>query len=63
MIGSPGHVAGELLKMMAGLDMVHVPYRSAGLALTDLLSGQVQVGFPSMPSAIEYVRASCAPLR
>ena len=56
-------MAGELLKMMAGLDMVHVPYRSAGLALTDLLSGQVQVGFPSMPSAIEYVRASCAPLR
>jgi tripartite-type tricarboxylate transporter receptor subunit TctC len=56
-IGSPGHVAGELLKMMAGVDMVHVPYRSAGLALTDLLAGQVQVGFPSLPSAIEYVRA------
>jgi tripartite-type tricarboxylate transporter receptor subunit TctC len=42
---------------MAGIDMVHVPYRSAGLALTDLLAGQVQVGFPSLPSAIEYVRA------
>ena len=56
-IGSPGHVAGELFKMMAGVDMVHVPYRSAGLALTDLLAGQVQVGFPSLPSAIEYVRA------
>jgi tripartite-type tricarboxylate transporter receptor subunit TctC len=56
-IGSPGHVAGELLKMMAGVDMVHVPYRSAGLALTDLLAGQVQVGFPSLPSAIEYVRS------
>jgi len=56
-IGSPGHVAGELLKMMAGIDMVHVPYRSAGLALTDLLAGQVQVGFPSLPSAIGYVRA------
>jgi len=55
-IGSPAHVAGELLKMMAGIDMVHVPYRSAGLALTDLLAGQVQVGFPSMPSAIEYAR-------
>jgi len=55
-IGSPGHVAGELLKMMAGIDMVHVPYRSAGLALTDLLAGQVQVGFPSLPSAIEYAR-------
>jgi tripartite-type tricarboxylate transporter receptor subunit TctC len=45
-VGSPGHVAGELLKMMAGIDMVHVPYRIAGLALTDLLAGQVQVGFP-----------------
>jgi tripartite-type tricarboxylate transporter receptor subunit TctC len=56
-IGSPGHVAGELFKMMAGVDMVHVPYRSAGLALTDLLAGQVQVGFPSMPSSIEYIRA------
>jgi len=55
-VGSPGHVAGELLKMMAGVEMVHVPYRSAGLALTDLLAGQVQVGFPSLPSAIEYVR-------
>jgi tripartite-type tricarboxylate transporter receptor subunit TctC len=56
-IGSPGHVAGELFKMMAGVDMVHVPYRSAGLALIDLLAGQVQVGFPSMPSSIEYIRA------
>src|SRR5262249_24384339 len=43
--------------MMAGIEMVHVPYRSAGRALTDLLAGQVQVGFPSLPSAIEYVRA------
>jgi tripartite-type tricarboxylate transporter receptor subunit TctC len=56
-VGSPGHVSGELLKMMAGIEMVHVPYRSAGLALTDLLAGQVQVGFPSLPSAIGYVRA------
>src|SRR5262249_21758369 len=44
-----------------GREMVHVPYRSAGLALTDLLAGQVQVGFPSLPSAIGYVRAG--PLR
>jgi len=56
-VGSPGHVSGELLKMMVGIEMVHVPYRSAGLALTDLLAGQVQVGFPSLPSAIGYVRA------
>jgi len=56
-IGSPAHVAGELFKMMAGVDMVHVPYRSAGPALTDLLGGQAQIAFPSMPSSIEYVRA------
>jgi tripartite-type tricarboxylate transporter receptor subunit TctC len=41
--GSPNHVSGELFKMMTGVDMVHVPYRSGGPALTDLLGGQVQV--------------------
>ena len=56
-IGAPSHVSGELFKMMAGVDVVHVPYRGAGPALVDLLAGQVQVGFPSMPSSIEYVRA------
>ena len=45
-IGSGPHVAGELFKMMAGVDMVHVPYRGGGPALTDLLGGQVQVFFP-----------------
>ena len=44
-IGTPAHVAGELFKMMAGVDMVHVPYRGGGPALTDLLGGQVQVMF------------------
>ena len=44
-IGTPSHLAGELFKMMAGIDMVHVPYRGAGPALTDLLGGQVQVMF------------------
>ena len=43
--GTPAHVSGELFKMMAGVDMVHVPYRGAGPALTDLLGGQVQVMF------------------
>jgi tripartite-type tricarboxylate transporter receptor subunit TctC len=43
--------------MMAGVNIVHVPYRGAGPALVDLLAGQVQVGFPSMPASIEYVRA------
>jgi tripartite-type tricarboxylate transporter receptor subunit TctC len=56
-IGAPSHVSGEPFKMMAGVNVVHVPYRGAGPALGDLLAGQVQVGFPSMPSSIEYVRA------
>src|SRR5215510_15135109 len=51
-VGTPSHVSGELFKMMAGVDMVHVPYRGAGPALVDLLAGQVEVGFPSMPSSI-----------
>jgi tripartite-type tricarboxylate transporter receptor subunit TctC len=49
-------VSGELFKMMAGVNLVHVPYRGAGAALVDLLAGQVQVGFPSVPSSIEYIR-------
>src|SRR5215510_14754030 len=56
-VGTPGHVAGELFKMMTGVDMVHVPYRSSGPALTDLLGGQVQISFPTAVAVIEYVRA------
>jgi tripartite-type tricarboxylate transporter receptor subunit TctC len=56
--GVPSHVAGELFKMMAGIDMVHVPYRGSAPALTDLLAGQVQVLFDAMPSSIEYIRAA-----
>ena len=56
-IGSGPHIAGELFKMMAGVDMNHVPYRGAAPALTDLLAGQVHVMFSTMPSSIEYVRA------
>ena len=55
--GSPLHVAGELFKMMAGVDMIHVPYRSEALALPDLISGQVQVLFGVMPASLGYVRA------
>ena len=55
--GAPSHVTGELFKMMAGVDMAHVPYRSGGPALTDLLGGQVQVYFGTTVSSIEYVRA------
>src|SRR5262249_20957506 len=56
-IGSPPHVAGELFKMMTGIHLVHVPYRGAAPALTDLLGGQVQVLFSTTPSSIEYIRA------
>jgi tripartite-type tricarboxylate transporter receptor subunit TctC len=56
-IGTTLHVSGELFKMMAGVDMLHVPYRGAGPMLTDLLGGQVQVGFDPMPSSIGYVKA------
>jgi tripartite-type tricarboxylate transporter receptor subunit TctC len=55
--GSTAHVAGELFKMMAGVDMVHVPYRSAGAALTDVITGQVQVYFASTAASIEHVKA------
>ena len=55
--GTAPHVAGELFKMMAGVDMVHVPYRGAAPALTDLLGGQVQVYFATMPASIEHIRA------
>ena len=56
-IGSPGHVSGELFKMMTGVNMAHVPYRGAAPALTDLLAGQVQVYVSPTPTAIEYIRA------
>jgi tripartite-type tricarboxylate transporter receptor subunit TctC len=56
-VGSPLHVAGELFKMMAGVDLVHVPYRSEALALPDLLAGQVQVLFGVMPASLGYLRA------
>src|SRR5262245_34727743 len=55
-IGSGNHIAGELFKMMTGVNLVHVPYRGAGPALIDLLGGQVQVMFATMSSSIEYVR-------
>jgi tripartite-type tricarboxylate transporter receptor subunit TctC len=55
-IGSIGHLAGELFKMMAGVDFVHVPYRGAGPALTDLLGGQVLISFAGIAGSIEYIR-------
>jgi tripartite-type tricarboxylate transporter receptor subunit TctC len=55
--GTPPHVAGELFKMMAGIDIVHVPYRGGGPALVDLLGGQVQMMFGVITSSVEYIRA------
>jgi tripartite-type tricarboxylate transporter receptor subunit TctC len=55
--GAASHLAGELFKMMAGIDMVHVPYRGGGPAMNDLLGGQVQVYFASTPASIEYIKA------
>jgi len=55
--GTSTHLTGELFKMMAGVDMVHVPYRGGGPAFNDLLAGQVQVFFPTTVSSIGYIRA------
>jgi tripartite-type tricarboxylate transporter receptor subunit TctC len=56
-VGSSSHVFGELFKMMAGVNLVAVPYRGGGPALVDMLSGQVDVIFVPTPASIEYVRA------
>ena len=55
--GSVAHVTGELFKMMTGVDMLHVPYRGAAPALTDLIGGQVHVMFDNVPSSIEHIRS------
>jgi tripartite-type tricarboxylate transporter receptor subunit TctC len=55
-IGSPGYAAGELFKMLTGVTMAHVSYRSSGPALTDLIGGQVQVMFDPITSSIEHIR-------
>jgi tripartite-type tricarboxylate transporter receptor subunit TctC len=55
--GSEGHVAGELFKMMTGINMVHVPYRGAGPAITDLIGGQVHVLFNPTAPLIQYIKA------
>jgi tripartite-type tricarboxylate transporter receptor subunit TctC len=56
-VGTSQHIYGELFKSMTGVNMLHVPYRGAAPALTDLLGGQVQVMFDNIPSSIEYIRA------
>jgi len=56
-IGTTSHLAGELFKLMTGVNLVHVPYRGSAPALTDLLGGQVQVLFDPVASSIEHIRA------
>lgn len=56
-IGSSQHMSGEMFKMMAGIEMVHVPHRGSAPALQSLLAGEVQVMFASMPSSLEFIRA------
>jgi tripartite-type tricarboxylate transporter receptor subunit TctC len=56
-IGTTNHVAGELLKAMAGIEMIHVPYRGDGAAINDLLGGRVQVYFLALAGAVELIRA------
>src|SRR5262249_21745182 len=55
-VGTTPHLSGELLKTMAGINLVHVPYRGAGPALVDLLAGQVQVYFVNTVASIEYIK-------
>jgi tripartite-type tricarboxylate transporter receptor subunit TctC len=55
--GTPQHMGGELFKLLTGVEMVHVPYRGNAPALADLLGGQVQVMFDTMPNSIEYIKA------
>src|SRR5262249_51554892 len=55
--GSSGHISGELFKMMAGIDILHVPYRGGASALPDLIAGRVQVFFTPLPTMTSYVKA------
>jgi tripartite-type tricarboxylate transporter receptor subunit TctC len=56
-VGTASHLYGELFKEMAGVDMLHVPYRGGGPALADLLGGHVEVMFDTLVTAIEHIRA------
>jgi len=55
--GAPSHISGEMFKMLAGVDMLHVPYRGAGPALTGVIGNQAQVYFSPLSAAIGYIRA------
>ena len=56
-VGSPAHIAGELFKLKAGVDIIHVPYKGGGPAVSDTIGGQVQLAFVSMPAALQHVKS------
>jgi len=56
-VGSPSHMSGELFKVMAGIDWTHIPYRGQSLAVIDMISGQIQLGFPSIPASVAHIKS------
>src|SRR6185369_10258218 len=56
-IGSSNHLSGELFRIMAGIDIVHVPYKGGGAAITDLLAGQISMYFGTTPSTLPFVKS------
>jgi tripartite-type tricarboxylate transporter receptor subunit TctC len=56
-VGSPSHMAGELFKVLAGVEWTHVPYRGQALAVIDMISGQIQLGFPSIPASVAHIKS------
>jgi tripartite-type tricarboxylate transporter receptor subunit TctC len=56
-VGSPSHMSGELFKVMAGIDWTHVPYRGQAIAMTALLGGELQLGFPSIPASVAHIKS------
>jgi tripartite-type tricarboxylate transporter receptor subunit TctC len=56
-VGSPSHMSGELFKVMAKVDYVHVPYKGQSLAVADLIGGQIQFLFPSIPASVGHIRS------
>ncbi len=56
-VGAPSHLSGELFKQLAGIDMVHVPYKGGGALMTDLISGQVKVSFGGLAAALPHVKS------
>jgi tripartite-type tricarboxylate transporter receptor subunit TctC len=55
--GSNGHMTGEMFRQLAGIDIVHIPYKGSAPAVTDLIGGQVQIMFDNLPSVLEQIRA------